>query len=506
MATLKGEPQFGIFLCKTKKATIHQRILNKIACESERNALSYKRIGQCERDRYIYSICERIFGNVILKRRIESYGVALKMLFMIIVVIAVITENTVSAAQRDSFKLKDPNSISNNGHNTPKSNGNIVTNINDINSGNTNNGNAFSDYNMKHSNSNAEMSTTSNVGIFSSSNRTNNGKWSTTTTTKTTTTLHATTITSTSASAAKSASSSSISIASGSLQKGSSSNILTGNSGINRNSIDLTDDARNGPYFDKAASKNVTALLGKTAYLNCRVKNLGNKTMLLQVSWVRHRDIHLLTVGRYTYTSDQRFRAIHQPQTEDWLLQIKYPQHRDSGIYECQVSTTPHMSHYIHLNVVEPSTEIVGAPDLYIESGSTINLTCVILNSPEPPAYIYWNHNSAIINYDSPRGGVSVVTNKGDITTSFLLIKSARTSDSGLYQCNPSNAKPRSVTVHVLNGEFPAAMQRAGPTYHRMSQSHYIAVYLLIYLFTSVYARQYMQLSRAVGAEREDAC
>lgn len=33
-----------------------------------------------------------------------------------------------------------------------------------------------------------------------------------------------------------------------------------------------------GPYFDLAASKNVTALLGKTTYLNCRVKNLGNKT------------------------------------------------------------------------------------------------------------------------------------------------------------------------------------------------------------------------------------
>lgn len=59
---------------------------------------------------------------------------------------------------------------------------------------------------------------------------------------------------------------------------------------------------------------------------------------LLQVSWVRHRDIHLLTVGRYTYTSDQRFRAIHHPHSEDWILQIKYPQHRDSGIYECQVS------------------------------------------------------------------------------------------------------------------------------------------------------------------------
>lgn len=74
--------------------------------------------------------------------------------------------------------------------------------------------------------------------------------------------------------------------------------------------------------------------------------------MLLQVSWVRHRDIHLLTVGRYTYTSDQRFRAIHHPHSEDWILQIKYPQHRDSGIYECQISSTPHMSHFIHLNVI----------------------------------------------------------------------------------------------------------------------------------------------------------
>lgn len=37
--------------------------------------------------------------------------------------------------------------------------------------------------------------------------------------------------------------------------------------------------SRSGPYFDKGASRNVTALLGKTAYLNCRVKNLGNKTV-----------------------------------------------------------------------------------------------------------------------------------------------------------------------------------------------------------------------------------
>lgn len=37
-----------------------------------------------------------------------------------------------------------------------------------------------------------------------------------------------------------------------------------------------------GPYFDVSATKNVTALVGNTAYLNCRVRNLGNKTVKLQ--------------------------------------------------------------------------------------------------------------------------------------------------------------------------------------------------------------------------------
>ncbi|XP_043664186.1 zwei Ig domain protein zig-8-like isoform X2 [Vespula pensylvanica] len=251
-----------------------------------------------------------------------------------------------------------------------------------------------------------------------------------------------------------------------------------GDSSYQQNSLE--DSSRSGPYFDKSASKNVTALLGKTTYLNCRVKNLGNKTMTLQVSWVRHRDIHLLTIGQYTYTNDQRFRAIHKAQSEDWTLQIKYPQHRDSGIYECQVSTTPHMSHFVHLNVIEPKTEILGAPDLYIDRGSTINLTCIILQSPEPPAYIFWNHNNAIISYDSTRGGVSVVTEKGDSTTSFLLVQEAKPSDSGRYTCNPSNAQPKSITVHVLN-EYPAAMQHGGQAKQPRLYSLLLCLCLLLY-------------------------
>lgn len=45
---------------------------------------------------------------------------------------------------------------------------------------------------------------------------------------------------------------------------------------------------------------------------------------------------------------------------------------------------------------IEPDTEIVGGPELFIDRGSTINLTCVVRHSPEPPAYIFWNHNDAV--------------------------------------------------------------------------------------------------------------
>uniref|UniRef100_A0A8W7Q226 Ig-like domain-containing protein n=1 Tax=Anopheles coluzzii TaxID=1518534 RepID=A0A8W7Q226_ANOCL len=140
---------------------------------------------------------------------------------------------------------------------------------------------------------------------------------------------------------------------------------------------------------------------------------------------------------------------------------------------------------------------------------------------------------AVIISYDSPRGGVSVITEKGDTTTSFLLIQNARPSDSGQYTCNPSNAKSKSVTVHVLNetrfrlrvrrgivaelhtnlgtfclensslsrgllkalgsqgkplpreesnepatvlGEYPAAMQRAGQPHHRAPLNHPLLV------------------------------
>lgn len=70
--------------------------------------------------------------------------------------------------------------------------------------------------------------------------------------------------------------------------------------------------------------------------------------------------------------------------------------------------------------------------------------------------YIYiemYSLYSQAINFDSPRGGISLVTEKGPVTSSRLLIQKAILKDSGLYTCAPSNAHPNSVRVHILNGK-----------------------------------------------------
>lgn len=243
------------------------------------------------------------------------------------------------------------------------------------------------------------------------------------------------------------------------------------------------------PYFDLDNSGNVTAVLGKTAYLNCRVKHIKNQT----VSWLRHKDTHLLTIGRLTYTSDLRFRAIHKMYSEDWMLEIKPTTHRDSGRYECQISTTPPTSHVVYLKIAEPKTAILGGPDIHLKEGSTMNLTCVITDSPEPPSYIFWRHDDTIISYDSPRGGVSVITEKGDITASFLVVQLARPSDAGIYTCSPAVGKAVSVNVHVLRGEYklglgtnsasnlqPNMMLFPKKLFHRIFTSLYSILHVLI--------------------------
>ncbi|KAK8729881.1 hypothetical protein OTU49_008364, partial [Cherax quadricarinatus] len=129
------------------------------------------------------------------------------------------------------------------------------------------------------------------------------------------------------------------------------------------------------------------------------------------------------------------------------------------GVYECQIGTTPPRSHFVALHIIEPRTEILGGDDLHINTGSTINLTCLVLYHARSPHAITWHHEGKEIHYDSSRGGVSILTEAGEVTRSALLIQRATRKDSGNYTCQPRGAEPATARVHVLHGEHRAAMQ-----------------------------------------------
>ncbi|XP_068230627.1 zwei Ig domain protein zig-8-like [Palaemon carinicauda] len=235
----------------------------------------------------------------------------------------------------------------------------------------------------------------------------------------------------------------------------------------NRNKVDSMDNAGiwgnddalppRGPHFAKNTPTSVLAAVGAPALLPCKARNLGAKS----VSWIRHKDLHVLTVGSFTFTNDDRFSAHRDPSSGDWVLVLRHPQPTDSGFYECSISTKPVTAVSVKLEVVVPQAELLGADSVYLDKGSTLNLTCVVHFSPTPPEFILWYHRDKLVNYGK-KGGREIqvdTEHRGELTRSSLLVHKARLQDSGRYSCKPANAKIVSVMVHVLESETPEAMK-----------------------------------------------
>jgi hypothetical protein len=75
--------------------------------------------------------------------------------------------------------------------------------------------------------------------------------------------------------------------------------------------------------------------------------------VFVQVSWARRKDneLHLITYGLHTYSSDSRYSLNYQ-HPNDWRLHIQFANERDEGNYECQVSSHPPLVFYVLLSVI----------------------------------------------------------------------------------------------------------------------------------------------------------
>lgn len=80
--------------------------------------------------------------------------------------------------------------------------------------------------------------------------------------------------------------------------------------------------------------------------------DLLSPSSLRQISWIRKSDLHVLTVGKSTFTSDERFRAVHLDNSDDWGLQIRFATRKDADQYICQVSGQHKQNLVVRLTVV----------------------------------------------------------------------------------------------------------------------------------------------------------
>jgi len=225
---------------------------------------------------------------------------------------------------------------------------------------------------------------------------------------------------------------------------------------------------------------NVTKVqVDSTAFLHCNVLNLQEDN---QVSWIRRRDWHIMSVGDTVYTSDDRVVVTHKKQSTDWVLQFKFAKQRDQGVYECQVTMSNGQikSRSVNLEVVMPEAIILATDEYRIEKGSLISLVCILENALLPPEYVFWYQNDRMINYDTNRG-VTVTTIQGKKTSSRLNIQNAQPQHTGNYTCKPSSSTPASIQLFVLDDKTGALTDSSPWT---NLHSAIIVIYPILYLIS----------------------
>ena len=83
-----------------------------------------------------------------------------------------------------------------------------------------------------------------------------------------------------------------------------------------------------------------------TAYLMCRVKNLGTQSVM----WSYKGKV--LTIDTTVLSNDHRLYPSFDPLTGTWLLEVRPVFPRDAGEYECKVSSRKPLKHIVTLQVI----------------------------------------------------------------------------------------------------------------------------------------------------------
>ncbi|XP_045215919.2 protogenin A-like isoform X3 [Mercenaria mercenaria] len=201
---------------------------------------------------------------------------------------------------------------------------------------------------------------------------------------------------------------------------------------------------------------NVTCYKGDRAILQCCVKYLGTKQVVI---WKKVNENFALTYGEMVFVSDPDISIDHLPHREEWNLIISNVQTRHAGLYECQISTKEDLRKYVQLNVLdEPAPRrdaiSIDGPQ-FVDKGKKLVLTCNATGQMFPPEDIDWFKDGQKIKQNQNRG-ISIAKfriAKTKMLHSQMEIDKADMDDKGVYICRSSDLAITSTNVIVLNGK-----------------------------------------------------
>ncbi|XP_076049424.1 zwei Ig domain protein zig-8-like [Oratosquilla oratoria] len=236
------------------------------------------------------------------------------------------------------------------------------------------------------------------------------------------------------------------------------------------------------PAFNVSLPTSISVVEGESATLPCGVTHLKGRAL----SWIRQNDLRVISADHMTFISDDRFKVGGDNVTY-WPLEISPALRNDSGAYECQINIRPKLSWTVTLEVKVPSAGFEGPAERYIKTGSNLVLTCTATVLPHASAVVMWFHNGTEISIVSPRGGVSIHTQReGTLLSSQLSVVRAVARDAGNYSCSPDTVNPAYTTVFIAE-EVPAAMHHESASWSLRQQDCNIFLGLLVLLLLNVY-------------------
>lgn len=187
--------------------------------------------------------------------------------------------------------------------------------------------------------------------------------------------------------------------------------------------------------------RNVSAVIGKDAVLNCFVDSLG----AYKVGWMRS-DQSVLSVGKMV-TQHSRYSVNHE-ESNKWSLRIHNVRESDEGCYICQINTFPLLkqSGCIQLQYPPDISDLESSADTTIHEGKNVTLHCTARGNPTPR--ILWRRDGG--DFIRIRDASGVESSVDIFNGSSLKLMFVRRDQMSAYLCIAVNGVEPAISKRIF--------------------------------------------------------